>query len=44
MTEAARKQQIMKALETHQQSDAPERRLFPLSRGQTMLPVVKIPL
>lgn len=44
VTEAARRQIILKALEAHHQDPTAERRPFPLSRGTTVLPVVSIPL
>ncbi|WP_066374725.1 hypothetical protein [Herbidospora mongoliensis] len=44
MTEAARRQHILKALEAHGQLENGERRPFPLSRGSTNLPVVTLPL
>lgn len=44
MTEVARRQQIQKALDAHAQMEAAERRPFPLSRGNTTLPVVSVPL
>ncbi|CAM5741542.1 hypothetical protein SAFG77S_01866 [Streptomyces afghaniensis] len=44
MRTAEREQHILRALEAHSQADAAERRPFPLKRGNTMLPVVKVPL